>query len=365
MRVAHVLGSMWLIACGGDDGGGMGEQAGALDMMPDLIAALPSFQAARVARTPATGDPIQDGMILGRFKLECHGDDVALQNDCPAGVPLDLSTKYSGDTVLGLIAGAQMNANQILQHAFIGTCDVDNLVTTARPVTLAAFVSDDPDGDGGRYLIDDMSRLGCVAEVAPSRWAAWAIPDGSRREVVTLVKGALQGTTEQSFINQTVILLDAAGSPRVIALNDVNLTTNPPSYVGNGRALVIANLVNRRFLLKTSGGAMVLGVVAAGQAGLSPAGIASPGVFFARAETGYCIDNETKAEADAASCATEAAPWVDAMTPGSYLALSAEDAVLLAPHLAAFADGATASVIPTASVPSGVADKIHFPDRIQ
>jgi hypothetical protein len=362
MRAVQMLLCAWLAGCGSD--GDNADEAGALAMMPDVIGALPSF-AAGPAMANAVGDPVADALILNRFKLECHGENVAMQNDCPAGVVLDLTTKYSGDTVLGLIAGAETNANEILQHATIGTCTVPGLTPRAGKVTKSSFVSTSTGGEGARYIVDELGALGCIADVSSTRHVAWAIPDATRRVSVTITKGAPLGSGGmQSFISQSVITLDAAGKPRAIALSDVNVTTMPPAYVGNSRAYVIANLATRRFLLKTSGGASVSGVIAAGQAGLSPAGIAGAGLFYAKTDSStVCVDNETKKEAS--GCSVESAPWASGSTAASYLELTAEDAAAFAGYLAEFDDGPTGSHLTAAEVPAGTVDLIHFPDRIQ
>lgn len=334
-----------------------------LDVMADVLATLPSIAPdTEGARTFAPGDAVDDFLIVQRFGLECHWENEN-PGACPTGVPADLSTKYSTDRLLGLVAHAEMVTNEIFRPPGASRC-ASGGAWTPRTLDLGSFVSDDPGGDPTRFLVDAFDRFDCVS-TGGARGTAWSVTDGKRYESITVTKGEASLGADASFVFQAVILLDGARRARVVAANAAGVTLG--SGVSAMRSVVVANLTNRRFLVRTGGGPSG-GMSGAGQGGVTVAGVREAGVWFARsAETpdGVCVDNPTLMAVDPTACAMESAAWADGQTPAAWLGLDAADAGVLDDWLALWSEGPATSLLADADAPSTAEDRADLPDRIE
>lgn len=328
-----------------------------LGLSPASLGALPSFPNTAVM---AAGDEITDGEVLGRFRLECHMPGQA--NHCPDGVDAVMETKYSLDTLLGLIYHAEMFAMEPLHGRGSATCewgdDAKELAATA-----GSFITDDAGGDTARYMIDDFARIACVGRQDASYYAY--SNDVSGGYVVVTARKLDDSTAGmvQTDVSQIHVLTDADNAPKWLAFNSVNITTSGPDYFGASRAVLLVDYQTRRFLLRAG-----TNMAAAGRGGLTPAGLYEDGYYLVRSSEhpdGICIDNATRLEADAADCAAEVEPWASSDEVASYLGLDAAAQAELAPYLSYFAAGATAELLSADQVPSSPDDLAHFPDRIR
>ncbi|MBU2512025.1 hypothetical protein KJ966_11860 [bacterium] len=332
-----------------------------LDFANSAARALPAIEGSSSSSAPSltAGDVISDQVISNFFKLECYMPDS--DNNCPTGVTPEINTnKYTVTTLIGVIYHAEMYMENVLNY-FASSC-------TAATVNASSFKTDDSSGDTSTYLIDYFSQLNCIGSSTYSSQTQYFATqtDTSAKNVMIVTRKHDTATAgwDQSDIYQAYLSKTDASNDHVLAFNTTNINDTAADD-STFRTVLIVNLSNRKFLVRFHGTGSNY-VMAAGQGGISTAGVFESGYYFAKSNatpSGICINNATRLEADAANCSAETATWTSAADVATYLDLTAAEQTDLANFLLYFTDGPTTTALSV--FPATATDAMHIPDRIE
>jgi hypothetical protein len=213
-------------------------------------------------------------------------------------------------------------------------------------------------------MVDAHSLLTCVGQLPEfHRYFAYGASSTGIMAATEVTKRDPSIDFHPSTIAQMLLSRAPDGTPRFLAYNEV--TGSEVANEAGSRTLLLVNFNAKKFILRRRWGTSV--VAAAGQGGITPAGLWEPGFWLGRGEISslQCIDNPTRTLADATSCDAVAATWTSKADVASYLELSADGATAADAYLARFTAGATVGDFQDAEMPQGGADLINFPDQIR
>jgi hypothetical protein len=269
------------------------------------------------------------GIVNDFFKAECHNDDNSL-NICPSGVTLDTTNKFTTTTLIGMIQHADMKManiytiDEVVDPITGESTAVPLYKTCEKGTSHAALTNHTPvytPTNANTFIVDFGSLPDCVAYFTSGTTNNYTVYSKATdnlnfASIVSRKQEALSSpVSTASDIFQSYLRRDSSNNPQLLGFN---LASFDEKSSGNyyGRAILITNIANNKFVVKYSTGPATGGnfkqLFAIGVGGYNPSTSSwVTGYYYIKAkstevtEDTACVQNGlTPAVASSTNCTT-------------------------------------------------------------